>query len=65
MRVASDKAFNRSLFVVAAIILNHISSGIDAVRIARKAGPPQENPARIGFLGLPEGGMVVSLSKSW
>ena len=65
MRVASDKAFNRSLLVVAAIMLNHITSGIDAVRIARKADPSDENPTRIGFIGLPEGGMVVSLSKSW
>lgn len=65
MRVASDRAFNRSLMVVAAIMLNHITSGVDAVRLARKAGPPEENPTRIGFFGLPEGGMVVSLSKSW
>lgn len=65
MRVSSDQAYNRSLIVVAAIVLNHITSGIDAVRIARKAGPVDENPTRIGFFGLPEGGMVVSLSKSW
>ncbi|NQT27803.1 hypothetical protein HQ585_20770 [candidate division KSB1 bacterium] len=65
MRISSDQAFNRSMIVVAAIVLNHITSGIDAVRLARKAGKPDENRTRIGFFGLPEGGMVVALSKSW
>jgi hypothetical protein len=65
MRVSSDQAFNRSLIVVAGIVLNHITSGIDAVRLARGAGKSDENRTRFGFFGLPEGGMVVALSKSW
>jgi hypothetical protein len=65
MRVSSDQAFNRSLIVVAGVVLNHIASGIDAVRLARKGARPDENRTRIGFFGLPEGGMVVALSKSW
>ena len=63
LRVSSDTAYNRSLFVLGGIVVNHIISGIDAVRLARKAEKADEHRIRVGVAGLPEGGMVVSFWK--
>jgi hypothetical protein len=36
LRLSSDRAYSRSLIVVGAIVVNHIVSGIDAIRVAKK-----------------------------
>ena len=59
LRIASDTAYHRSLFVIGGILVNHIISGIDALRLAKKSRQESENPLRIGVAGLPEGGMMV------
>lgn len=43
LRIASDKANNRSMFVIGAILANHVLSAIDAVWSAHKAS--QQQPA--------------------
>ena len=63
MRDSSDKAFSRSLIVVGGILINHLISGIDAARAANTAGKQESHRIQVGFLGLPEGGAVVSLWK--
>lgn len=59
LRIASDKAYNRSLFVIGGIIVNHIISGIDALRIAKRSQKEREHMIHMGVAGLPEGGMLV------
>jgi hypothetical protein len=63
LRVASDRAYNRSLFVIGGIFINHLISGIDALRLARKEEKKYNRDLRVGVAGLPEGGMVLSLWK--
>ena len=63
MRVKSDKAFSRSMIVVGAIVVNHIISGIDAVRAANSKGKRTSPTVRVAVAGLPEGGAVVSVWK--
>ena len=63
LRVESDRAFNRSLFVIGGIFVNHLISGIDAVRLAKKAEERREKQIQVGVAGLPEGGVIVSLWK--
>ncbi len=63
MRVASDKVYNGSLFVIGGIVLNHIISGIDALSIARKRREEGRGQVRLGVVGLPEGGGVITLLK--
>ncbi|MBN2029563.1 hypothetical protein JW824_04895 [bacterium] len=65
LRIASDTAYHRSLFVIGGIVINHIVSGIDALRLARKNRQENENRVRIGLAGLPEGGLMVLLWKSF
>ncbi|MBN2414922.1 hypothetical protein JXO52_03725 [bacterium] len=55
LRVSSDAWFERSKFLIAGVILNHIISGIDAVRTARS-----RQQLALGISGLPEGGFVLS-----
>lgn len=65
LRISSDRAFNRSLFVIGGILLNHLISGIDAMRLARKADKLHRKQMQIGVAGLPEGGFVVGLWKTF
>ncbi len=65
LRIASDTAYQRSLFVIGGIVINHIVSAIDALRLARKNRQESENRIRIGLAGLPEGGLMVLLWKSF
>lgn len=55
LRVSSDAWYERSKFIVAGVILNHIISGIDALRSARA-----QQRLILGVAGLPEGGFVLS-----
>lgn len=61
LRIASDNAYSRSLFVIGGIVLNHIVSGIDALRAAKKDREVGENRLRVSFVGLPEGGASIIL----
>lgn len=63
LRVASDNAFRRSLFVIGGIVINHVISGIDAVRLARKGRNVQNQALHWGVSGMPEGGVMVCLIK--
>jgi hypothetical protein len=63
LRVASDQAYNRSLLVIGGIVVNHLISGIDALRLARKEEKKVNQDVHVGVAGLPEGGVVVSLWK--
>ena len=63
LRVSSDRAFNRSLFVIGGIFINHLISGIDALRLARKEEKRHNQDIQVGVAGLPEGGMVVGVWK--
>jgi len=65
IRIASDNAFSRSIFVIGGILINHIISGIDAVRAAKSQEIPDENRLRMGVSLLPEGGMTVNLCKQF
>lgn len=65
LRIKSDHAYSGSLFVIGGILANHIISGIDALRIAKKRERMSENRVRFGVVGLPEGGVVVSLWKKF
>ena len=62
-RIASDAAYNRSLLVIGAVILNHIVSGIDALRLARAAEKSGERKVELDIVGLPDGEVRVVLSK--
>lgn len=63
MRVASDRAYRRSLFVVGGIVINHIISGIDALRLARKGRATEMSSVHWGAGSLPEGGIYLSMVK--
>ena len=66
MRVKSDRAYRRSLFVVGGLVLNRLVSGIDAVRAARKRADAGKGGAvRIGVAELPEGGARVVVLKTF
>lgn len=58
MRIGSDRAYDRATIVVAGIVLNHMISGIDAMRVARRAGA--ETRATVGFFPLREGGLMCA-----
>jgi hypothetical protein len=63
LRVASDRAYNRSLFVIGGVLINHLISGIDALRLAKKEESRHNQDIQVGVAGLPEGGMVLSVWK--
>ena len=63
LRLDSDNAFTRSLFIIGGIVVNHIISGIDALRIARKHDLTPKNHVQLGIAGLPEGGAVFTIWK--
>jgi hypothetical protein len=61
LRYSSDAAYTRALFVIGGVILNHVISGIDAARLARKSGGSADR-IQVGVAGVPEGGVVFSFS---
>jgi hypothetical protein len=63
MRIKSDLAYRNSLFVVGGIVLNHLVSGIDAVRVAGRNSNALKREVRVGLSGLPEGGGMVFFMK--
>jgi hypothetical protein len=63
MRIRADRARRNSTFMLGGIVLNHIVSGIDAIRAARKAGKRDGEGVQVGVAGLPEGGGRVWLVK--
>jgi hypothetical protein len=72
LRVASDRAFERSLIVIGGIVLNHLVSAVDALRLGRKTREkretggtrnPVEMPLQMGLAGLPEGGIRIMAVK--
>ena len=63
LRLASDTAYKRSLFVIGGVLLNHLISAIDAVRLARKGGQANPNRATVGVAGVPHGGVIVMIRK--
>jgi hypothetical protein len=63
IRVASDRAYANSILVIGGIVLNHLVSGIDAMRLAAKSQKQAQNRIQLGFSCLPEGGMQVMLWK--
>lgn len=63
LRISSDKAYSRSLFVIGGILVNHLVSGIDAIRIARKKQKLNEKRVRFGVIGLPERGVMITMWK--
>jgi len=65
LRLASDGAYNKSLFVIGGIVINHIISGIDAVRLAKKSRGEAEKAVHMGVAGLPEGGALICLWKGF
>ncbi len=66
MRISSDRADRAALFTAGGIALNHIVSGINAMRIARRAeaaaapraGSSTATDWRLSFAGLPDGGVI-------
>lgn len=65
MRLNSDRFKNAGLFMIGGVVLNHLVSGIDAIRIARKADRSAQNRVHLHFAGLPGGGMKISLWKTF
>jgi len=66
MRLNSDRFRNAGTFILGGVLLNHLVSGIDAVRIARKTSVTGANRGvHVHFAGLPEGGMRVTLWKQF
>ncbi|HEX9934644.1 MAG TPA: hypothetical protein VGB38_05545 [bacterium] len=62
LRLSSDRAYNRALIVVGAIVANHIVSGIDAVRVAKKK---ERLNLRIVLNAMGNRGMAVSVVKGF
>ncbi|MBN1782774.1 hypothetical protein JW948_16680 [bacterium] len=67
IRINSDQFKNAGLFMIGGVVLNHLISGIDAVRIARKtpASSSADRSVHVHVAGLPEGGVRVSLWKGF
>lgn len=65
LRIASDGAFRNSLYVVGAVVVNHIVSGIDALRLARMAEKGKDQAVHLGVSPLREGGLCVVLCRSF
>jgi hypothetical protein len=63
LRIASDQAFNRSLFVLGAVVVNHVISGIDAIRVARAQRKADPNRIRVGITPLRHGGWELVVCK--
>ncbi len=62
LRMSSDRAFSSSVLVIGVVVLNHLISGIDAMRLALKADK-EKSDLKMGFIPLPEGGMQFCVVK--
>jgi len=62
IRMSSDRSFSNSVLIIGVVVLNHIVSGIDAMRIAIKADK-KPSDLKAGFIPVPEGGMLFSVVK--
>ncbi|MFO7891411.1 MAG: hypothetical protein R6V04_13855 [bacterium] len=62
IRMSSDRAFSNSVLVVGIVVLNHLVSGIDAMRIAIKADK-EKSDVKMGFIPVQGGGMQFCLVK--
>lgn len=63
MRIRSDRALRNSTFVIGGIVLNHLISGIDAIRVTRRNAASSGEGVKVGVAGFPEGGGMVWLVK--
>ncbi len=63
LRVQSDSWENRSVLIIGAVLLNHIVSGIDAARLARKHNRGLEQPMHVHVTALREGGAMLTFRK--
>jgi hypothetical protein len=63
MRIRSDRAFRNSTFVIGGIALNHLISGIDAIRVTRRKSLSGGVGVKVGVTGFPEGGGMVFIVK--
>ena len=61
----ADKGLSPASFLATKVIMGFVISAIDAVRLARKAGAPNPNRMTVGVAGIPHGGMMVTISKSF
>lgn len=64
IRMSSDRAFSNSVLVVGVVVLNHLVSGIDAMRVARKADK-KISEVKMGFFPVPGGGIQFCLAKKF
>jgi len=62
MRVSSDRAYSGAVLMIGAIVVNHIVSSIDAIRVVRKV---HKNSVQVGLRGRREGGMDLCISKTF
>jgi hypothetical protein len=60
LRLSSDRAYNRSFIVIGVIVVNHIISGIDAVRVAKKKETPD---VQVGLRGFGRNGIGIAFVK--
>ena len=65
MRVSKDRAYNRSTIVIAAVVLNHLISGVDAIRVANLKSSLAEKNVQVGFVPLRGNGMALAVSKQF
>ncbi len=63
MRVKADQAYRNSLFILGGIFVNHLISGIDAVRCARKRNAFSR--LQFEFIALPEGGYMGKIQTTF
>ncbi len=61
LRTNADRAFRSSMIVVGGIVVNHIISSIDAIRIVRKHEKRAEQSLSYGIIPRPEGGFQVAV----
>ena len=64
IRMSSDKAFSNSVLVVGVVVLNHLVSGIDAMRVARNVDK-KKSVVKMGFVPILGGGMRFCLIKKF
>ena len=64
IRMSSDQAFSNSVLVIGIVVINHIVSGIDAMRVAIKA-EKHRSPVKMGFSPVPGGGLQFYLVKNF
>jgi hypothetical protein len=66
MRLSSDRFESAGLFVIGGVVLNHLVSGIDAIRLAHRNRSAQSSGlVQVRFAGLREGGMKVMVWKGF